>query len=133
MYRLADTLDVAAALAGFSVVGTASAQTVGGTTDTPVARKSATRPARALRKAALALGALTVIGMGGITVACGPQAEPAETIVTQSILTPTEKAVRTNVTRAPSVATPIAASDGNAAVPCGFGPAGGARCDNRDD
>lgn len=84
-----------------------------------------------LRKATLVLSALAVIGMGGMTVACSPQPEkPAETSVTQPTASPTEKAVRTNVTRAPSAAVPGTAGGGNPAVPCGFGPAGGAPCGN---
>lgn len=85
-----------------------------------------------LRKAALALSALALIGMGSMTVACSPRTEqPAETGVT--IPSPTEKVVRTNVTRAPMSATPQSGGGyggygGNAAVPCGFGPSGGAPC-----
>jgi hypothetical protein len=84
-----------------------------------------------MRKASLVLGALAVIGMAGMTAACSPQPErPAETSVTQPSVSPTEKAVRTNVTRTPAAAVPGAAAGGNAAVPCGFGPAGGAPCGN---
>lgn len=83
---------------------------------------------RSPRKAALLLGALAVIGMGGVTVACSPAPEkPAETSVNTPDPTPTEKAVRTNVTRAPMSAGPQG-GHGNAAVPCGFGPAGGGPC-----
>ncbi len=86
---------------------------------------------KTLRKAALVLGALALIGMGGLTVACSPQPEkPAETSTTQPSASPTEKALRTNVTRAPAAAVPGTAGGGNAAVPCGFGPAGGAPCGN---
>lgn len=83
----------------------------------------------ARRKAAVLIGTLALIGMGGVTAACSPAPEkPAETSVTKPAVSPTEKAVRTNVTRAPSVAVPQ--GGGNAAVPCGFGPAGGAPCGN---
>jgi hypothetical protein len=89
------------------------------------------RTGKGLQKASLVLGALALIGMGGMTVACSPQHEkPAETSVTQPSVSPTEKALRTNVTRAPSAAVPGTAGGGNAAVPCGFGPAGGAPCGN---
>jgi hypothetical protein len=89
------------------------------------------RTGTVLRKASLALGALAVIGMGGMTVACSsPHEKPAETSVTQPSVSPTEKAARTNVTRAPAAAVPGTAGGGNLAVPCGFGPAGGAPCGN---
>lgn len=85
------------------------------------------------RKAAMLLSALAVIGMGGLTVACSPAGEkheaPTTSVTTPSVST-TEKAVRTNVTRAPMSAVP--AHGGNAAVPCGFGPAGGAPCGNNN-
>ena len=84
---------------------------------------------RTRRRAALLLSALAMVCMGSVTVACSPRTEkPAEPSVTTPgpEATPTEKGIRTNVTRAPmSVAPPVG---GNAAVPCGFGPAGGAPC-----
>lgn len=83
-----------------------------------------------LRRTALLLSALAVISMGGVTVACSPRSEkPAETVKVPETA-PTEKSVRTNVTRSPMVAVPPGSGSGNAAVPCGFGPAGGAPCGN---
>jgi hypothetical protein len=73
------------------------------------------------------LSALAVLGMGSVTVACSRPEKPAETPPSQSGTpsSPTEKGIRTNVTRSPmSVAPP----GGNGAVPCGFGPAGGGPC-----
>ena len=83
------------------------------------------------RKAAMLLGALAVIGMGGVTVACSPapqDAPPAGVTTTSPTVSTTEKAMQTNVTRAPMSAAPAAGGGGNAAVPCGYGPGGGARC-----
>ena len=59
----------------------------------------------ALRKGSLLLGSLAVAAMGTVTVACSPRTEqPAETsVVTPS---PTEKAVRTNVTKSPDAVKP---------------------------
>ncbi|MCW1958590.1 MAG: hypothetical protein KIH64_008600 [Mycobacterium sp.] len=87
------------------------------------------------RKAAIMLGALAVIGMGGVTVACSPAPEKSQempaTSVTAPSASPSEKALQTNVTRAPISAAPAGVGGGgNAAVPCGFGPSGGARCGN---
>ena len=86
------------------------------------------------RKIALGLSALAIAGMGSITVACSPRTEkPAEPSVSNSVPSaePTDKNVRTNVTRAPmSVAPPVGGGGGNPAKPCGFGPAGGAPCGN---
>lgn len=54
-----------------------------------------------VRNGSLLLGALAIAGMGTMTVACSPKNEkPAETSVTTP--TPTEKAVRTNVTKSPT-------------------------------
>lgn len=90
-------------------------------------------PTTLLRKSALGLSALAIIAMGSLAVACSPRTEkPAETSVpSQSTATPspTEKNVRTNVTRSPLSAVPP--GGGNPAVPCGFGPAGGGPCTNR--
>lgn len=92
--------------------------------------QTTTRTGTSLRKGGLMLAALAVIGMGG-SVACSPKHEkPAETNVTTPSVSPTEKSVRTNVTRAPAAAVPNTAGGGNAAVPCGFGPSGGAPCGN---
>lgn len=79
------------------------------------------------RKAAMLLGALAIIGMGG-AVACSPgeKHETPETSVSTPAPSSTDKAVRTNVTRAPMSVAPQ--HGGNAAVPCGFGPAGGGPC-----
>jgi hypothetical protein len=87
---------------------------------------------RKLRKSALLLGALAIVGMGSVTVACSPRTEqPADTSVTTPATdpsgTPTEKNVRTNVTRTPMSAVPPGGG-GNPAIPCGFGPAGGGPC-----
>lgn len=84
-----------------------------------------------IRRMSVGLGALAILGMGSITVACSPRSEkPAETSVAPSpgsaSPSPTEKGVRTNVTRAPDAVSPGAG--GNPAVPCGFGPAGGGPC-----
>lgn len=85
----------------------------------------------AKRKIALGLSALAIIGMGSITVACSPRTEkPAETSVPSSTATPTEKGVRSNVTRAPNSVSP---GGGNPAVPCGFGPQGGGPCSNNNN
>lgn len=84
------------------------------------------------RRASLLLSALAVIGMGTATVACSPRSEkPAETTsTTQPSASPTEKGMRTNVTRTPMAVTPPGAGGGNPAVPCGFGPSGGLQCGN---
>lgn len=87
-----------------------------------------------IRRMALGISALAILGMGSVTVACSPRTEkPAETSVTPSPssapLSPTEKGIRTNVTRSPMSAVPP--GGGNPAVPCGFGPAGGGPCTNR--
>ena len=84
-----------------------------------------------LRRSALLLSALAIVGMGSVTVACSPRNEkPAEpsatTPSTDPSGTPTEKNVRTNVTRTPMSAVPP--GGGNPAIPCGFGPAGGGPC-----
>ena len=86
----------------------------------------------AKRKVALGLSALAIIGMGSITVACSPRTEkPAETSGPSPSGTPTEKGLRTNVTRAPISAAPnVGGGGGNPAVPCGFGPRGGGPCGN---
>lgn len=84
------------------------------------------------RTVALGLSALAIAGMGSITVACSPRTEkPAEPSSSNPAppAAPTEKNVRTNVTRTPmSVAPPIGGGGGNPAKPCGFGPQGGAPC-----
>jgi len=83
-----------------------------------------------LRKSALLLSPLAIVGMGSVTVACSPRHEkPAETTVpasTDPSGTPPEKSIRTNVTRTPMSAVPP--GGGNPAIPCGFGPAGGGPC-----
>lgn len=80
-----------------------------------------------LRKGAVVLSAFALIGLGTVTVACSPRNEkPADSSVTTPEPSPTEKGMRTNVTRSPmSVAPP---GGGNGAVPCGFGSAGGLPC-----
>lgn len=88
----------------------------------------------AKRKIALGLSALAIIGMGSITVACSPRTEkPAETSVPSPSATPTEKGMRTNVTRAPASAVSPGGAGGNPAVPCGFGPQGGGPCSNNNN
>jgi hypothetical protein len=85
------------------------------------------------RRISIALSALAVVGMGTATVACSPRNEkPAETSVNTPApsATPTEKGMRTNVTRSPMAAVPPGGAGGNGAVPCGFGPAGGGPCGN---
>lgn len=84
------------------------------------------------RKAALLLAGLAIVGMGATTVACSRGADkPAETPAPPASVAPSEKAVRTNVTRGPDAAVPPVQGGGNAAVPCGFGPQGGQGCSNR--
>lgn len=93
------------------------------------------RKATTVKRVSLLIGAAAVIGMGGITAGCSPKGEkPAETNTPSptASVSPTEKGVRTNVTRSPMVATPGGGQGGNAAVPCGFGPQGGAPCSNRN-
>ena len=104
------------------------------TTD-EAANAPATHPYRRAgrrRKVALLLGALAIVGMGAVTVSCSSTSEeqekPTESSVTNP--SPTEKNLRTNVTRAPGAVAPPGSGHGNAAVPCGFGPAGGAPCGN---
>ncbi len=85
------------------------------------------------RRVALLIGAVSIVGMGTVTVACSPRTEkPAEPGVSHPAPTvrpvPTEKAVHTDVTRSPMVAVPPGGHVGNPAVPCGFGPAGGLPC-----
>lgn len=87
-----------------------------------------------IRRMSLWLSAVAVLGMGSVTVACSPRTEkPAESSVAPSQSSaspsPTEKGIRTNVTRSPMSAVPP--GGGNPAVPCGFGPAGGGPCTNR--
>ena len=88
-----------------------------------------------IRRMSLGLSALAVLGMGSVTVACSPRNEkPAETSVAPSpsntAPSPTEKGMRTNVTRSPISAVPPGGGfgGGNGAVPCGFGPQGGSGC-----
>ena len=86
-----------------------------------------------VRRISLWLSALAVLGMGSVTSACSPRTEkPAETPPSQSGAppSPTEKSIRTNVTRSPMSAVPP--GGGNGAVPCGFGPAGGGPCTRRN-
>lgn len=89
--------------------------------------------ATTVRRIAAGASVLAILGMGSLTAACSPRTEkPAETPQPgQSSATPspTEKNVRTNVTRSPISAVPP--GGGNPAVPCGFGPAGGGPCTNR--
>jgi hypothetical protein len=90
---------------------------------------------KTIRRTSLWLSALAILGMGWGTVACSPRSEkPAETSVTPSQSSaspsPSEKSVRTNVTRSPMSAVPPGV--GNGAVPCGFGPAGGGPCTRRN-
>lgn len=89
---------------------------------------------REVKRISALLGAAAVIGMGGMTVACTPRTEnPADTTTSNPQAPsadpdPTEKGLRTNVTRTPMSASPGGGAGGNAAVPCGFGPAGGGPC-----
>lgn len=54
-----------------------------------------------VRSGSFVIGALAVVGMGTLTVACSPSSEkPAETSVTTP--SPTEKVVRTSMTKAPN-------------------------------
>ena len=83
-----------------------------------------------LRRTSLGVSALAIIGMGTLTVACTPRTQqptqPDETSLTGPTALPTEKDLRTNVTRTGMSAAPPIHPGGN--VPCGFGPAGGAGC-----
>ena len=96
-----------------------------------------------LRKVSLLLSLLSVVAMGTLTISCSPRTEePAETTVptpsvtsseTSSVtgsqtVSPTDKNVRTEVTRSPIGAVPPGGSAQNSAVPCGYGPAGGFPC-----
>ena len=88
---------------------------------------------KTIRRTSLWISALAVLAMGSVTVACSPRNEkPAETPPSQSGASPspTEKGMRTNVTRSPLSAVPPVG--GNGAVPCGFGPAGGGPCTRRN-
>ena len=93
--------------------------------------RSESRNRIGMRRIALVLAALALIAMGALTVSCGSRNDkPAETPAPSSV-SPTEKGLRTNVTRAPISAAPQGGGgSGNAAVPCGFGPSGGAMCGN---
>ena len=89
---------------------------------------------RTSKRIALAVAAVAIAAMGGMTVACSPRSDkPAETNSPSSEVSPTNKNVRTNVTRAPMPVSPGVGGGGgggggNAAGPCGFGPSGGAPC-----
>lgn len=87
------------------------------------------------------LSALAIIGMGTMSVACSPRTEkPSDapnsntgnpsTGSPSANPEPTEKGMRTNVTRSPMSVAPN--GGGNPAVPCGFGPAGGGPCGNNN-
>ncbi len=82
----------------------------------------------------LVLSAVAIATMGATTVACTPRTEkpsdvPAEFPAPNVHPSPTEKGLRTNVTRPPMSVAPNV-QGGNPAVPCGFGPAGGLPCQN---
>ncbi len=84
----------------------------------------------AVRNGSLLLGSLAVVAMGTLTVACSPRSEqPAETSV--SVPTPTEKSVRTNVTKSPVSVQPnhpsTSCHDPNNSINCVItgGPAAG--------
>lgn len=92
-----------------------------------------------MKRISLLLSAAAIIGMGSVTVACSPRTEkpadtPGSSAPGSNTVTPapepTEKGMRTNVTRPPMSVSPNGAGGGNAAVPCGFGPAGGLPCSN---
>lgn len=89
-------------------------------------------PTTTIRRTALWASALAVLVMSSVTVACSPRNErPAETSVapspSNSAPSPTEKGMRTNVTRSP-ISAVAPGGGGNPAVPCGFGPQGGSGC-----
>lgn len=87
-----------------------------------------------VRKASALLGASALIAMGGLMTACSPRNEqpvPTESPSSAPSANPTEKNVRTNVTRPPMSVAPN--GGGNGAVPCGFGPAGGGPCSNNNN
>lgn len=87
-----------------------------------------------LRKTSALLGASALIAMGGLATACGTRTEqpaPSESPSSSAPVSPTEKNVRTNVTRPPMSVAPN--GGGNGAVPCGFGPAGGGPCSNNNN
>lgn len=63
----------------------------------------------AVRKGSLLVGSLAVVAMGAVTVACSPRTEePADTPSGTSVAVPapTEKQVRTNVTKSPILEPP---------------------------
>ena len=65
--------------------------------------------ATAVRRGSLFLGSLAIVAMGTVTVACSPRTEePAKTPSGTSVAVPapTEKQVRTNVTKSPILDTP---------------------------
>ncbi len=69
------------------------------------------RPTRQAGKVAL-LGAMAIIGLGGMTVACSsPSEKPAES--TTSVTTPSVRPTEKNVNATPP-------PEGNRAVPCGY-------------
>lgn len=77
-----------------------------------------------LRRASLLIGTLAIITMGTVTVACTPRTEkPADPGASE--IAPTEKNVRTNVTRTGMSAAPPVVGGSR---PCGYGPSGGAGC-----
>jgi len=66
--------------------------------------------AGAVRNGSLLLGAIAIAAMGTMSVSCSPKSEqPAETSVTTP--TPTDKAVRTNVTKSPVSVGPSSSAD----------------------
>jgi hypothetical protein len=73
------------------------------------------------RKVPLALGTLAIVGMGTGTVACGrTDQKPADTTPTSSaVVSETDKAVRTNVTRGPNMSAQPPAHSGTQGNGCG--------------
>lgn len=71
-------------------------------------RKLVDMRSTAVRKGSLLLGSLAVAAMGTVTVACSPRTEePAEPSgASVSVPSPTEKQVRTNVTKSPILDAP---------------------------
>lgn len=82
---------------------------------------------RTLRRASLLISALAIVTMGTVTVACTPRTEqPADPSVSE--IAPSEKNVRTNVTRTGMSVAPPGVGGSR---PCGFGPGGGGPCHHR--
>ncbi|MCW1958243.1 MAG: hypothetical protein KIH64_006810 [Mycobacterium sp.] len=74
-----------------------------------------------LQKIALLFAAAAIVGMGSVTVACSPRSEkPVESTPAPSVsVEPTEKKVRTNVTRPPIIGGGSGGGSGSTTGGCG--------------